>query len=652
MVKKIYLAGETWDQKLDVRSYDDWIARQKRKPDGTIRLLVAPRRSGKTWFLRGLEYALNSQKSYATVIDLRDSDLTEAIAKPRMKHLLLDEPGKRLERYADDLIQELFAASESRHILLALTPAELELLNQADTGCKISMKSVHWLDGLNFDESRRMLDRANRHVELEELFKQLSAEWKANPFLLELFLEQAEDDPSAPLADLLPRAIDMANNSQHSYSTAVLYNGLSSSLVETIRCVRAGIIDANRSADLEMLVNCGLVRKTSTSIAISDPILVDWMPPPFRIHHISDVHVGANSKKINDNKVSTGFAKKVDEGAGVMYSRDSYLEHLQSRISRATGPQLVIISGDLIERDPAGELPIARQWVDRLNEIMKGAGHPFLAPEARRVVIAGGNHDVNRLKALRESPCDRHQEFVAYFEDFNVPRLDLLPESPDRKLCEFRFHQARTDIALFGSSAFGSEPSNDKNHEMVAAKLKSLEESLGDASLDASQKVEILKQIEWIDPGLVHSKDLQRFAEHQWTMPLRIVVLHHPISPLPILEIGAYTSLLNAGAVKQKLFESDFQLVFHGHVHHALFTSETWWDKGQPKTLFICSAASLGSNAKDEKNGFNEIDILWEGDECKVIARHFELNGNVWQSVNSEVEWAIVKGNAKPSAPT
>ena len=644
MVKN-YLPGETWEQHLDVRSYEDWAQRQRRKPDGSIRLLVASRRSGKTWFLRGLANELNQQENIAAVLDLRDVNKIGAGLTPPMKHLLLDEPGERLERDARELLNELLDLSSEKHILLALTPAEYRKLRYADSTNKISAKSIHWLERLKPDESARMLQRGTPDAMLVENFGKLQKEWKTNPFLLELFLECAEADLSAELEVLLQRAIELANAAPHDYASAVLTNGLDHHLRQIIRAIRTDAIDLSQRDDAIMLANCGLVKENGKKYAICDPILQEWLPPPFRIHHISDVHIGAKSKKINDNKVTTDFAKKVDEGAGVIFSRDSYLEHLQQRFGQGTGPNLVIISGDLIEREPIVELPEARQWVDKLADIMKRSRHPFLTPSTARVVMTGGNHDVNRLLALRLGNSGaRHEEFVKCFGDFQVPRLDLAPDSPDRVFSQFRFHDARMDIALFGSSAFGSEASNDKNYEMVAAKLKSLEEPLlGDAALDASTRKEIMDQIDWIDPGLVHSKDLQRFSEHQWTMPLRIAVLHHPVSPLPILEIGAYTSLLNAGAVKQKLFESDFQLVLHGHVHHAAFSSESWWQKGNKRTLHICSAASLGSNAKDEKNGFNEIDVLWEGGKCQLLARHFELNGNVWEPTGHDVEWVVVE---------
>ena len=57
--------------------------------------------------------------------------------------------------------------------------------------------------------------------------------------------------------------------------------------------------------------------------------------------------------------------------------------------------------------------------------------------------------------------------------------------------------------------------------------------------------------------------------------PVRIAVLHHPVSPIPgTTEIAAW--LVNAGQVKDALLEKHFCVVLHGHVHSAWVGQECW----------------------------------------------------------------------------
>ena len=59
----------------------------------------------------------------------------------------------------------------------------------------------------------------------------------------------------------------------------------------------------------------------------------------------------------------------------------------------------------------------------------------------------------------------------------------------------------------------------------------------GDAK-DLDEAVAFLDRMARIDPGLVHQDDLDRARGHAWHLPVRIAVLHHPVSPMPPTEVA------------------------------------------------------------------------------------------------------------------
>jgi hypothetical protein len=126
---------------------------------------------------------------------------------------------------------------------------------------------------------------------------------------------------------------------------------------------------------------------------------------------------------------------------------------------------------------------------------------------------------------------------------------------------------------------------------------------------DRAKAEELATKAARIDPGLVHARDLDRLGEYPYRHPIRIAVLHHPISSLPSTEVTRFAGLLNAGAVKQALLSAEFSIVLHGHVHAGFLAEERWPGRHDGRTLRIAAAPSLGSREIAENNGFNEIEI-------------------------------------------
>jgi hypothetical protein len=142
-----------------------------------------------------------------------------------------------------------------------------------------------------------------------------------------------------------------------------------------------------------------------------------------------------------------------------------------------------------------------------------------------------------------------------------------------------------------------------------------------------------LEHLSRIDPGLVHDDDLVKASGHPWEQPVRIAVLHHPVSPLPATEVAHYAGLVNGGRVKDVLLEQRFCLVLHGHMHHGWFAAERWPGKHGDWVLHIAAAPTLGSRETQHGLGYNEVEVAREGDDqFEVVVRRVSHDGGgAWE---------------------
>jgi hypothetical protein len=163
------------------------------------------------------------------------------------------------------------------------------------------------------------------------------------------------------------------------------------------------------------------------------------------------------------------------------------------------------------------------------------------------------------------------------------------------------------EVLFIGSAEFGGEINEDRERLELQKEMAKLPKD--PAKQDRAKAEELATKAAHIDPGLVHSRDLDRLGEYAYRHPIRIAVLHHPISPLPSTEVTRFAGLLNAGAVKQALLSAGFSIVLHGHVHTGFLAEERWPGRHGGRTLRIAAAPSLGSREIAENNGFNEIEI-------------------------------------------
>jgi len=668
-----YNPKQSYRAEFDVRVWDDLADLvTDSDPNGLLWPVVGPRRSGKTWALRGLLHELGEER--AQYLDLgRQRDLRRARqSMGEAKVVLLDEPGKFLFAPGEighgqaraPVVSEIKAffdwcdkaRKEDYRLLIAMTPAEWSalcmvgrderLVSDKDLQLRLRPLSLEQAHAIARDDpARALLRRVGAHA----------PDWLRNPFLVRLLLDTAhqgghlnEELATLDLGDLLSRVRDSANSlSNADYVEMVLYEGLAEAHQRTLRAIardQAGDADAPA---LKLLRAAGLIgrRTDNAPESIRDPVVAAHLPPPLRIHHISDLHAGPKSAQRIHPQALGSASDRLTLGAGQGSIRESYSEHVEALTRRGAGPHLVIVSGDLSETGQDAEYAEARALLQGLEL----GEHPDLKARSPKVLLVGGNHDVDWTKTRGEAGArERHLRFADAFREFPRPHLEKAPE--DRELTTVAYVNAGIEVALLGSAEFGGEIDElivelvdtlsakittqadthdaDDAHETDAKDPKySITAGMDLSSVDELQRLR--DRLSRLDPGLVHKEDLRRLRAHAWRAPIRIAVLHHPVSPLPTsADIGPYAGLLNAGAVKDALIAGGVTVVLHGHMHSSFLAEERW--AGRPHPLRIAAAPSLSSREISEHHGYNELVIHREGERYELELRAIIREGESW----------------------
>jgi hypothetical protein len=635
----IFNARADYTAARDVRDHTELVELLASPPQkGVLYPLIAARRAGKTWELRALEHALKGRSGSTTrYVDLkkRKTDLSDV--QPA-DCLLLDEPeltgqGKRV-RSADDFLRWCTEQHQrGTTLLLAMSPAEWVLLYQAGHEQElVSEKDLRFLSPLDGAQAQRL---AARGEQATRLLPRLPDTWKRNPFLLELVFQVAEEkgsDAEEDLWELLRLVRERSDDGEFRYFDAVYQNGLTGEQRATVKKVACSTSTDKQS--LMLIERCGLVGRREKRPVLVDPILEANLCP-LRIHHISDLHFGPKTAERLDVKEKGEHGKRLASGLGPRDVRTDYLGHIAGLKREGRAPHVLVISGDIAEWADDAQYAEARQWLDEAVKHL--AEHPRLRPDEPHLLLVGGNHDVDWQQTEGSAGAGerkRHMPFARAFAD--VPRsLRVQLEEPParRKLAVARYPELGVEILLLGSSEFGGEQEKDP----VRDELLELVERLRSQALgkpEAERAAALRQQVSRIDPGLVHGDDLERVRREDWTQPVRVAVLHHPVSPLPATELGRYVGLVNAGEVKDRLLQSGFCLVLHGHAHTGWFGKEEWPGRHDNRVLWIASAPSLGSKEVQEHNGFNELQIARAPQEGEptyfVTVRRYAREGGSW----------------------
>ena len=623
MATSLFGATRSWKVDRDVRNYDSLVSLLiDNDPHGCLYTLVGNRRSGKTFALKSLQSLLPDGR----FIDLQGTPL-KTLSEIKQGVALVDEPGRLLSQ--DGGVDELLGVcnhlkSCGVRVLLALTPGEWRTLDKAGKHL-VNIKDRQVLPPLDSSQARSQARGTPWASQLVEVLLSYSPHWTYNPFLLELLLQVSEShfpvktlwqDPER-LAELFSQVRVAAESDNHTYVSDLLDKGLLPEQRQTlIRISRYQPLDSG--GDVALLRDCGLISGHKGQYSLRDPLLQLHLPPPLRIHHISDLHFGPKTMAGVDAKEKGDHGTQLSAAAGPATVRDAYLSHLHSERGTERGVHALVISGDLAETGTRDQLKDARDWIDRASAAL--TSHPRLRGDDRRVMVVGGNHDVDWSSAARgPNSQERHRTFADVLGDIPHPHLETPPES--RKLASVRWPDAGITLVLLGSAEWGGTVVGaTPGEDTYAGRLTQLvEEIRGDGITALSQGKlerysEIRRKLDTIDPSVVHDRDLDRIRSLNTSEPVRIAVLHHPVSPVPAPpEIAAFTGLLNAGAVKDALLAHSFQLVLHGHQHVGWLGKETWPGRHGDRTLHIASAPTLGSRETADQLGFVEIAVFYEG---------------------------------------
>ncbi|WP_437490495.1 metallophosphoesterase [Sorangium sp. So ce1014] len=604
--------------------------------NGVVWPLVGARRAGKTWTLKALEHHLGSAGGASVrYLDLRRVG-AELPAVPPGTTLLLDEPqvaGKggsprdaiAFLRWCEDLYKA------STRILLAMSPAEWIALERADGDAGLlCSRDMRFLDPLTHGEALKLARTAVSRALLPEL----PATWRWNPFLLELVFELAEQSPA--LAEdpwtLLWTARVRSELREFAYHRAVFEDGLTDAQRDVLREIACGA--SPRDENVDLMERCGLVQRRGGRAVLADPILEANLCP-LRIHHVSDIHFGPKSAERVDVKERGKHSDTMAPGLGASRVCDHYIDHIAELAAAGRAPHLLVVSGDVAEWADDAQYAEARAWLERLCRHL--AGHPRLPPREPNVLLVGGNHDVDWRQAAGPAQAwtqARHVPFARAFDDHPRcarPRLDEPPET--RALAVARYADLGVEFALLGSSEFGGQQETDPVRDELSSLLGRLRKDAMEEP-DAERAAVLRDHVSRIDPGLVHDADLQRVRRAEWHAPIRIAVLHHPVSPLPSTELARFSGLINAGEVKDALAHKEFCLVLHGHSHTGWFGKEQWPERHEDWTIRIAAAPSLSSREVQEHNGYNEIEIARDGVSGEVSyqihVRRMVREGATW----------------------
>ncbi len=659
---QIFNTQLSYRRSLDVRSWEALAELVSgSEPSGLFWPLVGTRRSGKTWALRGVLAQLGKDK--AEIHRLDHCRRLEDLKVGACPVLLIDEPGTHLFEVSNigtgcvrvpdrAKIRQFIERCQcwrnaEKSILVAMTPAEWAALRS---------ENPVYIDPRDLQEhlsplSREQASELARSSQAKQLLAHVPERWKGNPFLLELLLSQAEqrgdfERPAdqASIERLVQATTREANKAPGwNYTTYVFYEGLSREQQDEVR--RVARCEPPKDADtLTRLQQVGLLIPTKSGnhpLEIGDPVIAQHLPPAFRIHHVSDVHVGRKSASRANVSGAGRTAVHLGKAVGQGPVRESYTEYIQQCANKQCGPHVLVISGDLVETGSTEELNEAKQWIKNIRESLQS--HVSLGPNDPQVLVVGGNHDVDWTQTRGAAGArKRHLPFAKAMDSIPRPKLEEPPEG--RELEVVRYRDAGIAVVLLGSAEYGGELEDQSVIGMIDEARKRAVEAGETGTAEEAQKLR--DRLGRLDPGLVHSQDLSRLRGYNWRdSAVRIAVLHHPVSPMPsITDVAPYAGLLNAGAVKDAMIEAKVSLVLHGHQHSAWFAEEKWPDRSE-HTLRIAAAPSLGSWAVAEKHGFNEILVFREGEKYEVCVKRVLREGDSWRVIEPGMVFQVGDGS-------
>ncbi len=287
------------------------------------------------------------------------------------------------------------------------------------------------------------------------------------------------------------------------------------------------------------------------------------------IAHLSDPHLGPLPRPQARELVSKrafGYLNWRANRHGAMLS--NVLETLMDDIAE-TGPDHIVVTGDIVNLSLDAELPQARSWLTDLGE-----------PE--NVSIVPGNHDAYVPGAITRAG----QHWGDYMCDDDAPFGAGVPQPPSTALT-FPYVRRRGEVAIVGTSS-----------ARATAPL------MATGYFDQTQAL--------------HLRETLAHLGHEGLF--RVVLIHHP----PVREIGDWMRRLVGGSrFRAAIAASGAELVLHGHTHKAVI--EYLGSPSGPVPVVGVPCASQAPGSRWTPARYNLFDIsgrpgAWR---CEMIERGF-----------------------------
>lgn len=344
-----------------------------------------------------------------------------------------------------------------------------------------------------------------------------------------------------------------------------------------------------------------------------------------RLLHISDLHFTAKPFPPRlDAKQATAAVRRAAGEPPDEVVRRLLLDHLKN-VPDDQWPSAIVVSGDVVDRGGTDTADGTSEF-QRSQQFLKDLAADLGIKNKKRVFVAPGNHDVNWTRELPRPK--KFEGFATYMQPFTRPIFDGNDPAPEFSGNLLKNDEIPIELCLLTSPTFsGIEAPLVELEKRVRETLKQ-EAAKSVAGASAAMTEEEIERIvqtlhdaqELLDIALVGARQLneiQQLAPGDGTV--RIAVMHHHLLPDPQIELAQFESVLDAGRTLQTLLNAQFDLVLHGHKHHARLATY----RHNRESINIYTAPSL---FVDPSPGFAFIDVFGRAAGHKIRITQFELD--------------------------
>lgn len=345
------------------------------------------------------------------------------------------------------------------------------------------------------------------------------------------------------------------------------------------------------------------------------------------ILHISDIHKAAKDKyDYLLSSLALDYEKYKEEGI--------------------TPPQLIVVSGDIIQGSGSLDIEtankeIAQQYTDA-SFFLEELCNLFLKGNKARIVIAPGNHDVNRaiamksMKKMQVSPTDNKNMAKELWRSGSNIRWNW-EDLSFYKIENTELYNSRFDnFCNFYSDFYEQKRSYNADPEKQSSIIDFEEFNLAVVDFNSCNNLDNLNTSGCIHPSCLVSISTELRKLHNKGR-LIIGVWHHHVNGLP-----CESNYLDKRILSQ-MINNHINLGIHGHQHVCGIINE-YKDFFDERKLPLISAGTLYGGSKElpygAKRQYNVIEIEYKLDSTEIVVHSREDKSH---SCFEFIDWG--KGN-------